>query len=93
MTDKPTVTQADRVAAAAYQRQPVATDSNPLDQAFAAHRKAAIKEAVGDPVAYMYTLIRGGEGFIQRNRANMDSRYWLETPLYALTSAKGQGDE
>lgn len=39
-----------------------------------------------EPVAWMYTptdMIRLYDGpFAQTNRANMDPRYWTETPLY-----------
>jgi hypothetical protein len=39
------------------------------------------------PVAWMYTAKSGDETFTQPNRANMNPRYWTETPQYTPNAA------
>lgn len=47
-----------------------------------------------EPVAWMYRPVRPAKGgfaeqpFVQFNRANMNPRYWTETPLYTREQAE-----
>lgn len=41
------------------------------------------KPGAVEPVAWMYS--NGDASFVQFNRANMDPRYWTETPLYTAS--------
>ena len=48
------------------------------------------------PVAWMYRPTKKNDElpFVQRKRANMNLRYWQETPLYALPAPpSAPGDE
>ena len=40
-----------------------------------------------EPVAWMYTANKSEEGFVQFNKANMNPKYWTETPLYTRPPA------
>jgi len=105
MTDKPTVTQADRDraldAGTRIERKLQgiglmnvhfgATDSGILEQAFAAHREAAIKEAVAhvdfllDQTDYFINTFYGGD-----LEAASDEIEKYDAAFTFLTSAKGQ---
>lgn len=56
------------------------------------HRTEALSSAAGEPVAWMYEPIKPlpnhDRYFVQQNRANMDPRFWTETPLYTAPSSQ-----
>lgn len=101
MTHTIEVTQADYDAAQAFFRDErtglavkfqLGADPQVLLEAFARHRTETLSSAAGEPVAWMYAPIKPLPNhdpyFVQQNRANMDPRFWTETPLYPAPSSQ-----